>query len=364
MIHYVAHIPSVFKKAVSSFRKSRERRSTWIFDRTNRKIRQYASGYFLSSLATTNMATFRDDLLEQYSDAEIARFIRESPTLKSHSGIVILSDAYLAKLYYDFSDQDAIAAMELAGSVGVRAPRGRRSVVVDRLTWCIMDRIEGQTLEELWPSIGWLQAICLAFQLRGFVQKLRSLTSPTAGSLATGLCRSFWLEDRFRLPPRTTKDSINAFINFWMEFISLRREINKSEAEHRQLPKQHLSPIHTLVFTHHDLAARNIILHPSGKLWVIDWDYAGWYPRCFEYAAMHFSINPQGWDRWACIRWNLFCWLAGGFYDQDARVLNTVQFRFTRFPVARRFNMKASGFASASQFKERERSDSERSDSL
>ena len=34
-----------------------------------------------------------------------------------------------------------------------------------------------------------------------------------------------------------------------------------------------------LVFTHQDLAARNLILDDNGRLWVIDWELAGWYPE-------------------------------------------------------------------------------------
>jgi hypothetical protein len=35
-------------------------------------------------------------------------------------------------------------------------------------------------------------------------------------------------KDRFRLPMRATIDNINAFIDFWMEFVLLRREIRKA----------------------------------------------------------------------------------------------------------------------------------------
>lgn len=41
-----------------------------------------------------------------------------------------------------------------------------------------------------------------------------------------------------------------------------------------------------LVFTHQDLNMRNLIVGDDGRLWVIDFGWAGWYPRWFEYVAM------------------------------------------------------------------------------
>ncbi|KAI1506103.1 ankyrin repeat protein [Biscogniauxia marginata] len=292
------------------------------------------------------MMSLQDHPLEHYSDAQLLRLIRESPSLEHHAGIVLLSESYLAKRYYPDRVEDTIETVELACKLRVRAPVIRRTVEDDVLTWCIMDRIEGDTLEEVWGEISWLKSITLALQLRGFIRILRSVQSSTAGSLVTGTCRSFWLEDLYRLPARATIYAVNAFINFWMEFISIGKEIRKSASQHRVQPKQHLSPTNAFVFTHHDLAPRNIILHPSGHLWLLDWDYAGWYPKCFEYAAMHNFHIPGNWNRWTRLRWKLFCWIAAGFYDQDARVLRTVQSKFRRFRAARRFNIKANGYAS------------------
>jgi thiamine kinase-like enzyme len=41
-----------------------------------------------------------------------------------------------------------------------------------------------------------------------------------------------------------------------------------------------------LVLTHQDLNLRNIILGEDGRLWIIDWEWAGYYPPWFEYVAM------------------------------------------------------------------------------
>ncbi|XP_044721552.1 uncharacterized protein HRG_04467 [Hirsutella rhossiliensis] len=49
------------------------------------------------------------------------------------------------------------------------------------------------------------------------------------------------------------------------------------------------------------LPPRNIMLDPTGQLWVTDWDYAGFYPKFFEYAGMQ-NFIPTGWSRFALWR--------------------------------------------------------------
>jgi thiamine kinase-like enzyme len=41
-----------------------------------------------------------------------------------------------------------------------------------------------------------------------------------------------------------------------------------------------------LVLTHQDIAPRNVILDKEGKAWLVDWAFAGAYPRGFERVAM------------------------------------------------------------------------------
>lgn len=93
------------------------------------------------------------------------------------------------------------------------------------------------------------------------------------------------------------------------------------------------------VFTHHDLAPRNILLAPSGELWLLDWDFAGFYPIYFEYASMQNFDMPKEWNVWARLRWYLFTWIAVGRYEQNARMLRHVRSKFTQFPVGRRFEL-------------------------
>ncbi|KAH9996375.1 hypothetical protein F4779DRAFT_607020 [Xylariaceae sp. FL0662B] len=198
-----------------------------------------------------------------------------------------------------------------------------------------MDRIPGKTLETAWPELGWIESLRLAFQLRHHIRRLRSAVSTSAGSLATGKCKSYYLEDSFGLPPRATCHQVNAFLNFWASFVNIGVEVKKTPAEHAICPRPVFSYSRPFVFTHHDLAPRNIMLDPKGQLWLTDWDEAGFYPKFFEYAGMYnFIYTQSGWDKSAMRRWKIFAWIAGGFYDRECRLLGRIRYRFTRFLYA------------------------------
>lgn len=92
----------------------------------------------------------------------------------------------------------------------------------------------------------------------------------------------------------------------------------------------HLLPaqVHSFVFTHQDLAPRNIILDNNGKLWLADWQFSGWYPVYFEYVGMmNFSSFNTVWGFMARIRWHVFCWIGVGIYRKEYRAMELVHGR-------------------------------------
>jgi len=279
---------------------------------------------------------FQDDLLQSYSDTELVRRIIGSPSLVR--GIRLLSSNFLAKHYNPDEVEDTIHATDIACLLGIRASTIKRITRNGPDAYCVMDRIPGRTLEDVWASLSWFNTIKLAFQLRRFVQHLRSITSPVAGSLATGECRSFYLEDRYGLPARCGPRDMEYFFGFWTNFTSMRKAIQT--ADQPIIPTQKL-PTEPFVFTHHDLAPRNILLSPSDELWLLDWEYAGFYPIYFEYAAMQ-NFNMQ-WGFFARLRWYLFSWIAAGYYRREAHVLEHIRSKFTRFAVGRRFHLLKNG---------------------
>jgi hypothetical protein len=206
------------------------------------------------------------------------------------------------------------------------------------------------TLEDAWMNLSWLTTFFLALQLRLWVDSFRSALSSTAGSLATGACRSFYLDDIYGLPDHARSSDIAAFIYFWLHYRRpIRNEAKKTPEEHalavrpctpedKRTPSlHHCSP---LVFTHHDLAPRNLLLDKACRLWLVDWEYAGWYPQPWEQAAMQNFVVPGSWSKLARLRWWLFTWLSVGRLTLETIVIQQVQSNYTPSPAGRRWNIK------------------------
>ena len=195
--------------------------------------------------------------------------------------------------------------------------------------FCIMERIPGMTLETAWTSLSWIRTINLALQLRRYVSHLRSMTSLTAGSLATGEFRSFWFQDLFGLPVRSGLEIVADFIKFWAEFVSIPQEVKGRGPDH---PKYVPPTPEKFVLIHHDLAPRNILVDPSNQLWLVDWDEAGWHPVYFEYAGMQNFDVPKSWDSFTV-----------GRSEKEKRMLERARYRSQRFAYGRRFEILRNG---------------------
>ncbi|GAB1318414.1 Aminoglycoside phosphotransferase domain-containing protein [Madurella fahalii] len=289
-----------------------------------------------------------EDPVDVLSDVDLAKCIADIRKAQqgrpSITSLIDVSDAYVAKCYYKEEDvEDTKRAMLMAQGLGVSVPAFKRVIRREDTFELIQARIHGQDLMTIWPNIGLVSTVRLAFQLRRMVRRMQTATSPTAGSLGTGLCRSFWIDnDRYGIPPYASPTTISSIVNFWYNLVNPRREASKTPEQHRESCLQPTAPEKGFVFTHHDLAPRNIMLESeTGKLWLADWDYAGFYPSYFEHAAMHNFIPPAEWSWFARWRWRLFAWIATGLYSGKAAILAEVRRKTLRFPPSRRFNIKA-----------------------
>lgn len=298
---------------------------------------------------------FRDDLLDTYSDAVLIELIWASPSRFGASRIFYLSPRFIAKRYDSTAEiMDSMAAVNIASVLGIRHPPVRRIIMNTANPFTIMEKIPGNTLNNVWTKLSWWHSFKLALQLRSFVKKLRSFTSPTAGSLETGECRSFWLKDRFGIPAHSGPSEFNAFYRYWTNPIIARRPM---QILRRGIPSDLIPPIHIpiykpipqdaqFVLTHHDLAPRNLLVSPSGELWLLDWDYAGYYPKSFEYAGMYTFRVPRDWGRLDRFRWFLFTLISVGYYEKDAEVLRAMRSKFNRPAIERRMRIVRDGIES------------------
>ncbi|PKY03684.1 hypothetical protein P168DRAFT_212288, partial [Aspergillus campestris IBT 28561] len=175
--------------------------------------------------------SFHEELLDKYPDADLFHHITSSPKCASSNQVFYLSPNLIAK-YHDPSEiADVQKAIEVATHRGIPSPSILKTIKVQGCAYTIMNRIEGDTLDILWKDLPWFMTIKLGLQLRRCVKALRSVTSPTAGSLATGEIRSFYLEDRFGLPAHSRPTEIAHFTRFWGNFTGMRRALQVSKQQ-------------------------------------------------------------------------------------------------------------------------------------
>jgi hypothetical protein len=274
-----------------------------------------------------------DEQIVALSDKEIDNLYNECPKLSPRSNsVVILSDTLVAKQRWGFADvDDEVCAMETAHNLGIRIPKIHRVVkgVEHDRGYIIMDLIpRATTLEDLWPSLSLWATLCFAFQLRAFIRRMRSVTSPTLGGLVSGKCKSIYLDDYFGLPPHATPEGYEQSIRFWTRYQL--KGVRPSRILNWEVP--HTGP---LVFTHQDLAPRSVVVDENGKIWVVDWGFSGWFPAYFEYVGMQ-NLRCPRWGWLGRLRWQVFSWMTTGWYTYERILLQSVEGLCVRFGVARK----------------------------
>ncbi|KAI5310213.1 hypothetical protein KEM55_000508, partial [Ascosphaera atra] len=215
--------------------------------------------------------------LHEYSDADLLHLIDMSPKLSPSIKIRELTGKLIAKPFptTEILDvRDAVVSTRMAAARGVKIPFERR-VILDRpneTAWVIMDRIDGVSLDTVWHDLSWQRTMMIAMKLHKSVKRLSSLVSECAGSWDTGICRSRYLQDRFELPLSASSEQIASFIDFFANFQGprkARREVN--EADSPSYLDNTVSFGKDLVFTHHNLTPKNIMLSRSGELFILNW---------------------------------------------------------------------------------------------
>jgi len=264
--------------------------------------------------------------LNRYSDDELLEFIKHTGTPLGAPPCRVrqLSPNLVAKGVQSKALPDALAAQCLARELGIRVPEIRRTITKNNRSYIIMDRVSGEPLETCWSRLGWIATIRLALQLRKFVRRMREVSSSTAGGLETGASTSLWLEDYYGLPLHASPSDIQSYITFWLQYPQKRPQLYPDPELHRETTAIIPAIPTRFVFVHQDLAPRNILIDEHRRLWLIDWDSAGFYPLYFEYVAMQ-NFAYGSWNTMDRLRWWIFSWISVGVYSRKLQALHKVR---------------------------------------
>ncbi|KAF9888869.1 hypothetical protein FE257_008238 [Aspergillus nanangensis] len=154
----------------------------------------------------------------------------------------------------------------------------------DELGYLFMEYIPGQNLKDLDME----SLVKLVPRLVNIVTSLGQISGLTPGPIGDGIPRGYIYGDDGAKTRLNSLEEMNVYMNkrlvSYNQFAKLRRGVDCNyHIDLRRYP---------LVLCHGDLCRRNIVLRDDGSLCLLDWGFAGFYPRFFEVAALKCILRP------------------------------------------------------------------------
>lgn len=190
--------------------------------------------------------------------------------------VVRISDVAVVKfgtLVYEEEARNLDGAHALVDQKLVRVPRVYRFITRDfseggphfsKQGYLVMEYIQGRIPEESeYPDVTRNLALAL--------KHMHTIRGPSAGPLGGGVSRGLYWEEDY--PRFYSTDDFNAWLRT------------------RQVPRNDWPvPLHfqteDLVLCHLDIAPRNVLLLKDGRICLVDWGSAGFYPRTLEHMML------------------------------------------------------------------------------
>lgn len=166
----------------------------------------------------------------------------------------------------------------------------------------VMEHIEGDVLRDVWDDMCSSQKEEVVLQLKGFLDELRSIKGDFIGSVDGAACEDplFDQDPEVIYGPYNTEAAFNdGIIRTMKSTVPGSREPSSQEAFVEMVADMvRAMPGHDIVLTHGDIAPRNILVHGSKIVAVLDWELTGFYPEYWEYVkALYLPDWDQNWIR-------------------------------------------------------------------
>ncbi|OSX62463.1 hypothetical protein POSPLADRAFT_1040047 [Postia placenta MAD-698-R-SB12] len=160
------------------------------------------------------------------------------------------------------------------------------------LRFLLMERVHGDNLQAVWRHLDTEQRANIVEQIRSFVLQLRALKSPH-GPAVCGLNGAATIDSRVSSYPIGPFADESAFNDCLIDAAEpyLCEEILADV-------RTRMRDDHRIVFTHADLAPRNILVHGGTIAGVIDWEESGWYPEHWEFVRSMYYPTPRHDESW------------------------------------------------------------------
>ncbi|EIW61308.1 kinase-like protein [Trametes versicolor FP-101664 SS1] len=143
--------------------------------------------------------------------------------------------------------------------------------------YLVMKKVAGESLDRVWPTLEPAQRTRIVEQLRSYITQLRSLPSPHDRAICS-LNGTPLFDVRI-----TCTGPVGPFVNE-NAFNDRLLETTAIYDKRATLPeyRSRLRGDHVIVFTHGDIAPRNIMVDGDTIVALIDWEQSGWCPEHWE----------------------------------------------------------------------------------
>ncbi|KAG7000720.1 hypothetical protein FOFC_03515 [Fusarium oxysporum] len=217
--------------------------------------------------------------------------LKTTARLYKHNGPCIPISKHLIVKTGPFVHLTEAATMSfVAANTSIPVPAVHCSFIHKNRAFIVMERIQGNSLAEAWPTLSDAGLDNIFAQLRQMFQELRALPPPPGTGVES--CGGGSLRDS-RIPrsrPRFGPFKCVQDFHRW-----LREDLRPEEQpEHmhdqewkeiKEMVSKQDGPWPPAVFTHGDLNPFNILVRGGYVVGIIDWEFAGWYPCYWEYTS-------------------------------------------------------------------------------
>lgn len=238
------------------------------------------------------------------------------------AAIVPLRDSLIVKLGRSVHETEIHNALFVRENTRIPVPDVYLLFALGDRRYAVMDHILGRCLQDHWTTLTEDERESVLSQLKDYFEQLRSLpVQPyqAPGPVYGGRLIGMWLPEDGKEPFQSNAELVD-----WQNRLLAK---NKHPDDDRHFVER------PLVFTHGDCSPRNLILGDDGKLWMIDWDRAGWWPDYFEYACIASDIGVPGFT--VPVGWHEPALSLLPNYEDEHKLLETIAYPLSRMPWIR-----------------------------
>ena len=218
-------------------------------------------------------------------------FLKRCKLLRPHSRAFRLNSEIVIKTGDKARMSEAAAMRLLSEKTSLPVPKVHDAYVQeDGCGVMVMEYIEGITLDQAWPSYDQAQRSSILYQLRDYMNELRSITANVISSIDGEACiDQFFATDNIRYGPYSDENAFNEGLVYalrqrgdhaWFRMVaSLIRSTRSND----------------IVFTHNDLTPSNILVRDGMVVAILDWEMCGFYPDYWEFVKAYAFTDWNGW---------------------------------------------------------------------